>query len=141
MKGLLLTLMFFISMAAFSQQESSREDGATVLKDSSIVAAKDSLMSSQSIIIDHQALAKKYKSKSTYYGIAAAVFGVAVIGCYKYLVDNVLSQSGERAGIIGTVCLGAAIGCTIAAIVYQYKAGKQLKLSVKGTTASLVYTL
>jgi len=35
---------------------------------------------------------------------------------------------------------GAAIGCTIAAIVYHHKAGKELKLSVKGTSASLVYT-
>ncbi len=86
MKGLLLTLMFFISMAAFSQQESSREDGATVLKDSSIVAAKDSLMSSQSIIIDHQALAKKYKSKSTYYGIAAAVSGWQLLAVISILL-------------------------------------------------------
>jgi len=147
MKALLLALMFLISMAAFSQQKYSREDGATVLKDSSIilkdssvVVTKDNLMSSQSIILDHHALAKKYKSKSTYYGIAAAVFGVACIGCYKYLADNILSQSGENAGVIGTVCLGAAIGCTIASIVYHHKAGKELKLSVKGTTASLVYT-
>ena len=140
MKALLLTLMFLISMTAFSQQKSSRDDVAAVLKDSSIVVSKDSLMSSQSIIIDHHALAKSYKRKSTNYGIAAAAFGVAGLGCYKYVFDHFHAHSAPATAIVGTVCFAAAVGCTITAVVYHCKAGKELKLSIKGTTAGLVYT-
>jgi hypothetical protein len=140
MKALLLTFMFLISMTAFSQQESSREDISTVLKDTSAVVTKDSLMSSQSIIVDHNALAKRYKSKSTNYGIAAVVFGGGLIASSKYIYDHFSSHGAVNAALIGTVCLGAAIGCTIASVVYHHKAGKELKLSIKGTTASLVYT-
>jgi len=146
MKALLLTFMFFISITAFSQQKLSKEDGAAlkessiVFNDSSAVASKDSLISSQSIIIDHNALAKRYKRKSTNYGIAAAVFGGALIGCSKYCYDHFSCSETAYVAYFGVVCLGAAIGCTIASVVYHYKAGKELKLSVKGTTASLVYT-
>lgn len=140
MKALLLTLMFLISMTAFSQQKSSRKDVAAALKDSSIVVSKDSLMSSQSIIIDHHALAKSYKRKSTNYGIAAAGFGVAGLGCYKYVFDHFHAHSAPATAIVGAVCFAAAVGCTITAIVYHHKAGKELKLSIKGTTANLVYT-
>lgn len=140
MKALLLTLMFLISMTAFSQQKTSGEDFAAVLKDSSIVVSKDSLMSSQSIILDHHALAKSYKRKSTNYGIAAAAFGVAGLGCYKYAFDYFHSHNAPASAIIGTVCFAAAIGCTITAVVYHYKVGKELKLSIKGATANLVYT-
>ncbi len=146
MKALLSIFMFFISITAFSQQKYSKEDGAVlkdssaVLNNSSAVASKDNLISSQSIIIDHNALAKRYKKKSTNYGIAAAVFGGGVIGCSMYAYKRALSHGAANAVYIGTVCLGAAIGCTIAAVVYHHKAGKELKLSVKGTTASLVYT-
>jgi hypothetical protein len=143
MKALLLTLMFLISMTAFCQQKSSREVGVTVLKDSSnilkdcsIVVSKENLMLSQSVIVDHHALAKKYKSTSGYYAIAAVAFGVAGYGCYKSLSDKL----SETVAAIGTVCFGVAIGCTIAAVVYHHKAGKELKLSVKGATACLVYT-
>ena len=82
------------------------------------------------------ALAKKYKSTSGYYAIAAVAFGVAGYGCYKSLSDKL----SETVAAIGTVCFGVAIGCTIAAVVYHHKAGKELKLSVKGATACLVYT-
>nr|WP_320038687.1 hypothetical protein [uncultured Bacteroides sp.] len=147
MKALLLTFMFFISITAFSQQKYSKEDGGTVLIDSPIilnnssaVASNDSLMSSHLVIVDHNALAKRYKRKSTNYGIAAVVFGVGVVGCSKYIYDHFSSHRAVNALAIGTVCLGATIGCAIASIVYHHKAGKQLKLSVKGTTASLVYT-
>lgn len=111
-----------------------------LLKENYAVVTKDSLASSQSIIIDHDALAKRYKRKSTNYGIAAVVFGVGVVGCSKYIYDHFSSHRAVNALAIGTVCLGATIGCAIASIVYHHKAGKQLKLSVKGTTASLVYT-
>jgi hypothetical protein len=114
--------------------------GGVLLKDNYAVVTKDSLVSSQSIIIDHDALAKRYKRKSTNYGIAAVVFGVGVVGCSKYIYDHFSSHRAVNALAIGTVCLGATIGCAIASIVYHHKAGKQLKLSVKGTTASLVYT-
>lgn len=114
--------------------------GGGLLKENYAVVTKDSLASSQSIIIDHDALAKRYKRKSTNYGIAAVVFGVGLIGCSKYAYDHAAIHKAVNALAIGTVCLGAAIGCTIASIVYHHKAGKQLKLSAKGTTASLVYT-
>ncbi len=146
MKALLSIFMLFISITAFSQQKYSKEDGATlkdssvVLNNSSAVAFNDSLISSQTIIIDHNALAKRYKKKSTNYGIAAVVFGGGVIGCSKYIYDHFSSHGAVNAVYIGTVCLGAAIGCTIAAVVYHHKAGKELKFSVKGTTTSLVYT-
>lgn len=94
MKALLLTFMFFISITAFSQQKYSKEDGGTVLIDSPIilnnssaVASNDSLMSSHLVIVDHNALAKRYKRKSTNYGIAAVVFGVGVVGCSSLYKD------------------------------------------------------
>jgi hypothetical protein len=57
-----------------------------------------------------------------------------------YAYKRALSHGAVNALYIGTVCLGAAIICTITSVVYHYKAGKELKFSVKGTTASLVYT-
>ena len=171
MKALLLTLMFLISMTAFSQQKYGREDGTTALKDSFIVVNKDSIMSLQPNVIDHNALAKSYKNKSKRNGIAAAILGVVGIGSFWYgvsiyeinidlsgftwhkfdantKVNTRTSGSGGSSDntisgalmVVGTACFVSAIICTVKAVKYHNKAGKELKLSIKGTTASLTYT-
>ncbi|BEG97851.1 hypothetical protein [Bacteroides sedimenti] len=51
--------------------------------------------------------------------------------------DNTLSDAMM---VVGTACVVSAVVCCIKSITYHRKAGAELKLSVKGTTASIALT-
>jgi len=170
MRIVLLAFMFLLSMNVYSQQTVLQENGMVVLKDSSIINNKDSMMVSQSSMNTHSFLAEKYRHKSKDYRLGAIVLGVVGVGSVwigiaNFEVDmnidlggfdvNVTNSkprgsSGSDSswnsnlcgGLIigGSLCIISAIVCTIKSIKYHHKAGKELKLSVSGTTAHLAFT-
>ena len=149
MKTLLLIFLFIIPLKVLSQQTVVYDNGLITLKDSTIINKKDSATVSKYNMNDnHSFLAQKYKKRAKYFGIGAITFTIASLGSYLYslkdveLIDLDNSSKGPRKDFVvaSVLFLIPAIACTVISIDYNSEAKKEVKLSVSGATARLVFT-
>lgn len=146
MKKIILSFILLISLNAFAQQKENLENE---IKEDSKLENKDSL--NRSLTVNYESILYKsgdYLQKSAYYEYADFSSFAAGIGLMWVAFNNFDFWSGDD-GNIATSAFSAvaailfftsAIACTIASIRYDKKAGKELKLFMRGETGTIVIT-
>lgn len=147
MKNIILAFIFLISANAFAQKTENPIDNIAGGGYSKI-EVKDSLkitLTTGSKEILYRS--GKYLQKSAYYeygaiGSLAASTACFFIGFNNFDIFNEDNPHSINAIslIAGTLLFTSAVVCTIASIRYDKKAGKELKLFVRGGTGSVVVT-
>lgn len=146
MKHILIAILLLFSTNTFSQEITTPNSEKM---NNSIVAVKDSMkitmdVNTKSILIK----SSDYMRKSAYYeygalGSFAASMGFMLIAFSNFDFwnenDSNITTSGISA-VAATLFFTSAIVCTIASVRFDKKAGKELKLLMRGGTGSITLT-
>ena len=147
MKNVLLAFLILISVNVFSQQAEHQENGVNAIKDSPKEEIKDSVkvlstVKYGSILYN----SGKYLRKSAYYEYGA--IGSLTASTVLFLIafnnidfwDNGNPSTSAFSALAATLFFTSAIVCTVVSIKYDKKAGKELKLLMRGGTGSIALT-
>ena len=146
MKNILLAIILLISVNAFSQQTPDLENE---IKNYYKQEVKDSIKISMAI--NSESILNKsgdYMRKSAYYEYGAMGSLAASVGFMFIAFNNFDFWTGKDANpttsaisaVAATIFFTSAIVCTIASIRYDKKAGKELKLFMRGGKGSISLT-
>ncbi|WP_321517487.1 hypothetical protein [uncultured Bacteroides sp.] len=146
MKNILIAIILLFSMNTFSQQTENLENAGI---NNSKVEVKDSIK--MTMDINTKSILNKsgyYMQKSAYYEYGAIGSFAASIGLMFIAFNNIDFWNGDNANITtsaisavaATLFFTSAIVCTIASIRYDKKAGKELKLFMRGGAGTIAIT-
>lgn len=146
MKHILIAILLLFSTNIFCQQIINPNNEE---KNNSIVEFKDSIkttmdVNTKSILIK----SSDYMRKSAYYEYGALSSFAASMGFMLIAFSNFdfWSENGSNittsaiSAVVATLFFTSAIVCTIASVKFDKKAGKELKLLMRGGTGSISLT-